>query len=225
MTATIAVLQQKGGTGKTTISTNLGRAFQIAGYPTGLVDSDPQGSARDWSAAREDNPLSAVGLDRPGLLERDLTRLVKGDIIIIDGAPQVRELAVAAIKVANLVLIPVQPSPYDVWATSDLVELVKSRIELSDGALKAAFVVSRAIEGTNIASEVFDTLASYHLPILQCKITQRIVFATSAAKGFSVIDVDPSSKAAIEIIDLQREVMCLLEGKPFEKNPGTETLT
>lgn len=220
MIATIAVLQQKGGTGKTTISTNLGRAFQISGHSTGLVDSDPQGSARDWSAAREDNPLSAVGLDRPGLLERDLKRLVKGDIIIIDGAPQVRELAVAAIKVADLVLIPVQPSPYDVWATNDLVELVKSRIELSDGALKAAFVVSRAIEGTNIASEVFDTLASYELPILQSKISQRIVFATSAAQGFSVIDAEPSSKAAIEMIDLQREVICFLEGKPFARDPS-----
>lgn len=207
---TIAVLNQKGGTGKTTTATNLGRAFQISGHSTLLVDSDPQGSARDWSGARPENPLIAVGMDRPGLLERDLRRVTNQEIIIIDGAPQVRELATAAIKIADLVLIPVQPSPYDVWATSDLVELVKARIEITDGTLKAAFVVSRAIEGTKIGREVFDTLAEYGLPVMKSKITQRVVFATSAAQGMSVMDIDPSGRAAIEILDLQKEIEAML---------------
>lgn len=208
----IAVLNQKGGSGKTTIATNLARAFQVAGRDTMLADSDPQGSARDWGAARADNPIIPVGLDRPGLLERDLKGVTNKEIIVIDGAPQVRELAVAAIKIANFVLIPVQPSPYDVWAASDLVELVKSRIEITDGALKAAFIVSRAIEGTKIGREVLGALEEYELPILESRITQRVIFATSASDGLSVMDAEPDSKAAKEVMALQQEIQAILEG-------------
>lgn len=208
----IAVLNQKGGVGKTTFSTNLGRAFQLKGFSTLLIDSDPQGSARDWSSARPENPLIAIGLDRAGVLERDLKSITNQEIILIDGAPQVRELATAAIKIANLVLIPVQPSPYDIWAASDLVELVKSRIEITDGALKAAFVVSRAIEGTKLGKDVTEALADYNLPILNSRITQRVIFASSAASGLSVMDAEPNGKAASEIMALQKEVVDFLQG-------------
>ena len=143
----IAVLNQKGGSGKTTIATHLARAFQFTGSSVVLIDSDPQGSARDWSAAREEQPLSVIGIDRP-TIERDLKSLAATDFAVIDGAPQAADLAVSAIKAADFVLIPVQPSPYDIWAAADLVDLVKQRIEVTDGKLQAAFVVSRAIHGT-----------------------------------------------------------------------------
>jgi len=66
---------------------------------------------------------------------------------VIDG-PQAADLALSAIKAADFILIPVQPSPYDIWAASDLVDLIKQRIEITDGRLQAAFVVSRVIKGT-----------------------------------------------------------------------------
>ena len=145
----IAVLNQKGGSGKTTIATHLARVLQLDGASVVLVDSDPQGSARDCSAARAEQPLSVIGIDRP-TIERDLKSLAKTDFVVIDGAPQASDLAVSAIKAANFVLIPVQPSPYDIWAAADLVDLVKQRIEVTDGRLQAAFVVSRAITGTKL---------------------------------------------------------------------------
>ena len=142
----IAVLNQKGGSGKTTIATHLARALQLDGADVLLVDSDPQGSARDWSAVREDQPLTVVGIDRP-TIDRDVKNVArKVDFVVIDGAPQAADLAVSAIKAADFVLIPVQPSPYDIWATADLVELVKQRIEVTDGKLQALLyrVPSRA---------------------------------------------------------------------------------
>ena len=158
----IAVLNQKGGSGKTTIATHLARALQLAGADVLLVDSDPQGSARDWAAVREDQPLAVVGIDRP-TIDRDLKQIARKDFVVIDGAPQAADLAVSAIKAADFVLIPVQPSPYDIWATADLVELVKQRIEVTDGRLQAAFVVSRAIKGTRVGGEITEALAGLPL--------------------------------------------------------------
>lgn len=202
----IAVLNQKGGSGKTTIATHIARALQRKGFSVLLVDSDPQGSARDWAAVKEDNPLTVIGIDRP-TIERDLKSIVAKDFVVIDGAPQAADLAISAIKAANFILIPVQPSPYDIWATSDLVDLVKQRIELTDGALKAAFVVSRAIKGTKIGIEISEALLGYDLPVLETKITQRVIYPTTAANGITVLDVDQTNDATKEIEALTSEII------------------
>ena len=201
----IAVLNQKGGSGKTTIATHLARALQLDGADVLLVDSDSQGSARDWAAVREDQPLPVVGIDRP-TIDRDLKRFVKKDFVVIDGAPQAADLAVSAIKASDFILIPVQPSPYDIWATADLVELIKQRIEITDGHLQAAFVVSRAIKGTRIGAEVADALAEYGLPVLSTRITQRVIYPSTAAAGTTVLEADPEGDAAAEIWALTNEI-------------------
>ena len=201
----IAVLNQKGGSGKTTIATHLARALQLDGDGVLLVDSDPQGSARDWAAVREDQPVTVVGIDRP-TIERDLKHIARKDFVVIDGAPQAADLAVSAMKAANFVLIPVQPSPYDIWATAELVDLVKQRIELTDGRLQAAFVVSRAIKGTKIGAEVAEALAGYDLPVLESRITQRVSYPGTAASGTTVLDTDPDGDAAVEVRALSAEL-------------------
>ena len=207
----IAILNQKGGAGKTTIATHLARALQIGGADVLLVDSDPQGSARDWSAAKEDQPVPVVGIDRP-TIERDLKSVARAkDYVVIDGAPQAADLAVSAIKAADVVIIPVQPSPYDIWATQDLVELVKQRIDITEGKLKAAFVVSRAIKGTKIGAEVAEALEAYGLPVLASRITQRVSYPSSAATGTTVCDADENSEAAKEIFALSKEIEFLIK--------------
>lgn len=201
----IAVLNQKGGSGKTTIATHLARALQLDGADVLLVDSDPQGSARDWAAVREDQPLTVVGIDRP-TIDRDLKNVARKDFVVIDGAPQAADLAVSAIKAADFVLIPVQPSPYDIWATADLVELVKQRIEVTDGRLQAAFVVSRAIKGTRIGAEVTEALAGYGLPVMESRITQRVIYPGTAAAGTTVMEAEPEGDAAAEVRALAAEL-------------------
>ena len=206
----IAVLNQKGGSGKTTIATHLTRALQLQGSSVLLVDSDKQGSARDWSAVNESNPVTVIGLDRP-TLDRDLKNISDKDFVVIDGSPQATDLAVSAIKAADFVLIPVQPSPYDIWATSDLVDLVKQRIEMTDNKLKSAFVVSRAIKNTKIGSEVSEVLIEYGLPVLNAKIVQRIAYPNSAAIGKTVFETESkSSDAVAEMNALATEVKSYL---------------
>ena len=206
----IAVLNQKGGSGKTTIATHLARALQLQGSSVLLVDSDKQGSARDWSAVDESNPVTVIGLDRP-TLDRDLKNISDKDFVVIDGSPQATDLAVSAIKAADFVLIPVQPSPYDIWATSDLVDLVKQRIEMTDNKLKSAFVVSRAIKNTKIGSEVSEVLIEYGLPVLNARIVQRIAYPNSAAIGKTVFETESkSSDAVTEMNALATEVKSYL---------------
>ena len=201
----IAVLNQKGGSGKTTIATHLARALQLDGADVLLVDSDPQGSARDWAAVQEDNPVTVVGIDRP-TIDRDVKNVARVDYVVVDGAPQAADLAVSAIKAADFILIPVQPSPYDIWATADLVDLVKQRIEVTDGRLQAAFVVSRAIKGTRIGGEVTEALTGYELPVMDTRVTQRVIYPGTAAGGTTVLDSDPDGDAAREIRALMAEI-------------------
>jgi chromosome partitioning protein len=183
--------------------------LQLDGHDVLLVDSDPQGSARDWAAVREDQPVPVVGLDRP-TIDRDLKSIARKEYVIIDGAPQAHDLAVSALKAASFVLIPVQPSPYDIWATADLVDLVKQRIELTDGQLKAAFLISRVIRNTKLGQEVTEALADYALPILSARIMQRVLYPTTAASGTTVLDVEPHGEAAKEIRALMHELKEIL---------------
>ncbi|OLF34585.1 peptide transporter [Psychrobacter sp. C 20.9] len=202
----IAVLNQKGGSGKTTIATHLARGLQLQGHSVLLVDSDQQGSARDWRAVDEDNPVPVIGLDRP-TLDKDLKNVSDKEFVVIDGSPQATNLALSAIKAADFVLIPVQPSPYDVWATSDLVDLVQQRIEMTDGKLKAAFVVSRAIQNTNIGKEVAAVLQDYNLPVLDARIVQRVSYPNSASVGKTVFETESAKSSAVtEITQLVNEV-------------------
>ncbi len=118
----IGVLNQKGGADKTTIAVNLAAVCARVGHKVLLVDADPQGSALVWSSAREADPIfTVVGMAKP-TLHRDLPELAaKYNAVLIDGAPRTSELDRAAILASDLVMIPVQPSPYDVWATAESV--------------------------------------------------------------------------------------------------------
>ena len=201
----ISVLNQKGGVGKTTLSTHLARALQLQGKDILLVDSDPQGSTRDWAATRKEQTLPVVSIDRP-TIDKDLKNIRK-DFIIIDGAPRSNEIILSAIKASNAVIIPVQPSPYDIWATSDLVRIVKEHIQKTNGTLKAAFVVSRVIKGTKIGSEIIEILSNYEIQVLKTLITQRVIYPNSAAAGTTVLDQDPKGEAAEEIRALTNEIL------------------
>ena len=122
----IAVLNQKGGGGKTTLAVHIAAALAMQGARVLLVDADPQGSARDWAAARTSAPLfPVVGLDWP-TIHRDLPQIAQDyDHVIIDGAPRMTDLTRSVMLAARLVVIPVQPSPYDVWACAEVVDILK----------------------------------------------------------------------------------------------------
>jgi chromosome partitioning protein len=204
----VSILNQKGGVGKTTIAVNLASAFKSMGYKVLLVDSDPQGSARDWHAQNGGETLDVIGLDRP-TLDKDIMRFKKQyDVIFVDGAPGLPNMATRAILCSDVVLIPVQPSPYDVWSTSDLVGLLRQRQEIAEGKPRAAFIISRKIVNTILGREVRAVLEEYQLPVLANGTSQRVVYPSNDAEGKTALDSDCEAKR--EILALAAEVRELI---------------
>ncbi len=186
MTKYISVLNDKGGVGKTTISTNLAHGLVLRGLKVLLADSDPRRSARDWHALNQATIVDCIGVDTD-TLAADVLAIGKAyDVVVIDGPANITKLSAAAVRVSNAILIPVQPSPYDVLATADIVELIKARQAIADGVPQAAFILSRVIKNSLLSRDVYDPLNSYGFPILHGRTSQSVLYPTSASKGESV---------------------------------------
>lgn len=200
MANVIGVLNPKGGSGKTTLAIHLARALQLAGEAVLLVDSDPQGSARDWHEVSGIAPgFPVVGIDRP-TLEKDIPGIASGyQWIIIDGAAKLEKMSASAVKASDLVLIPIQPSPLDLWACADLVDMIRTRQTLTDGIPSTAFQVTRAKKGTTLAREVSMAITEYGFPVLHGSIHDRTIFARALTEGRTALDDEPTGQAAWEI--------------------------
>lgn len=210
----ISFLQEKGGAGKTTLSINIAHAIKELGHSVLVVDSDPQRSALDWHEANGGETLDIISLDRP-TLDKDIRRYGRGyKYIIIDGAAKLSDVVVKIITISDLVLIPVQPSPLDLWATDNTIQLVRQRREIARSKPDAAFVISRRVTGTNIGDEFRDVLKEYNLDILDHGTFQRVAYLESIAAGKTVLHDDNAKNrpAAAEIKALANEILGRLNG-------------
>ena len=205
----IGILNQKGGVGKTTLSVSI--AHELARRHSAddvlVVDSDPQQSSLSWSEVREGQlPFTVIGFSKKSL-HRDLPPIAKNyKHVIIDGPPRVTELARSCIMASDLVLIPCTPSPYDIWASAETVELLKEASVYKE-KLKGVFTINRKIANTAIGRDVVDALKEFELSVLDSHISQRVIFAEAAASGKTVFDIEPDGKAANEIIALVDEIL------------------
>ncbi|MEI7672372.1 MAG: ParA family partition ATPase [Deltaproteobacteria bacterium] len=202
-----AFLNQKGGVGKTTLSYSFATALVQAGHKVLLVDADPQHGAITWQEHRETDPLfPIVGLPTDKLHREMAAHTANYSHIVIDAPPQVSGIARSIILASDLILIPVQPSPHDIWSAADIVHLIDEASAFKEN-LKTAFVVNRKIANTALGRDVFTALENYPFPVLPTAICQRVAFAESAAIGASVLETEPNGSAAREILSLTREAL------------------
>ena len=211
MANVVALLNPKGGCGKTTLAIHLAHAFSMRKKKVLLIDTDPQGSARDWKEGVPDdfpNPFPVIGIDRP-TVEKDIAALSEGvDWVFIDGAAKLELMIASALKAADLVVIPVQPSPLDIWACSDLVDLINTRHQITDGHPTTVFQIMRAKSGTRLEKEVAGAIAEYGFPVLPGVIHDRTVFAHSISDGGTAMNSYRGfeKNAALEIMQLARTI-------------------
>ena len=212
----IALLNQKGGVGKTTLALHIAGELASRGNRVTLVDADPQGSSLDWSQqrAREGLPrlFGTIGLARD-TLHREAPELARdADHIVIDGPPRVAGLMRSALLAADLVLIPVQPSPLDGWASAEMLALL-AEARIYRPQLVARFALNRCGARTVIARETAESLADHDPPVLATTVGQRVVFADAAQSGRLAGEIDRQSPAAREVAALTDEIARLGIGR------------
>jgi chromosome partitioning protein len=206
MAIVITVAQQKGGTGKTTLAANLGAALATS-RKVALLDIDPQHSLTRWHQLRPKTAVKLTFSDVSGWrVTGELDRLkAANDVVVIDSPPRIDTDARLAIRGANLVLIPLQPSPPDVWAAEGTLKLVAAEKR------KAAMVLNRMPSSSKLRVTMTTLLQRGGEPLLTTTVGNRIGFASAFAKGLAVTESAPRSIAADELRALMNELLEMLE--------------
>jgi len=208
----VALLNQKGGVGKTTLALHLAGAWAAASRSVLLVDADPQGSALDWAEQRaregHHHRFGVIGLPRE-TLHRELAGLAQGQaFVVIDGPPRVTGIARSALLAADLVIVPVQPSPLDGWASAEMVRLI-TEARIFRPTLASRFALNRCAPRTHMLRETLAALADAEPRPLGARIGQRILFAEAVRSGRLVDELEPQGPAATEIRALAAEIAAI----------------
>jgi chromosome partitioning protein len=203
MALVITVAQQKGGTGKTTLAANIAAAL-APGLRVVLLDIDPQRTLTRWHALRIARPTLGFSDVAGWRLATELDRLRRShDVVVIDSPPQVDTDAKLAVRGADLVLIPVQPSPPDIWAAEAMLKLAAS-----EGRV-ARLVLNRVPAASRLRDQVRADIAARALPVLHSELGNRTGYALAFAEGLGVVEAEPRSPAAEEMRALLLELQSM----------------
>ena len=202
----ISLVNQKGGVGKTTAAINLAASLRRKNYSLIFIDADPQGSAIQWHAV-EDNKAFEV-THHPGKIYRHETDELakKYDYVVIDAPPALGDITRSILAVTDLAVIPLSPSPLDVWSCWKTLELIKE-VQQQNTKLKSKLLISRKIPGTRLAREAREAMGVFNTDLFDAELCQRVAYIESMTQGVSVMQYAPNSKAANEIERLSEELI------------------
>jgi chromosome partitioning protein len=210
MTATIiAIAQRKGGAGKTTLAAHLGVTWAATGRAVALVDTDPQASLANWYHRRKERLGSATGLGFSAVpawraVEEISRRARDAEIVLVDSPANADRDTRAAIRTAGLVLVPVQPSPVDVWATLPTLDMAQQE------GVPALLVLNRVPARACLTAAMRLRLADYDVGLAVHCIGNRVALAAAFAEGWGIAECAEGSPAAVEIAALGAELLELL---------------
>lgn len=206
----LTIAQQKGGAGKTTLAAHLAVAFAKGGRRVAIVDIDPQASLGAWFEIRAQAPSpQAVPLHFSAVsgwkTATEVDRLKRHhDLVIIDSPPHAETEAKVAVRAADLVVVPVQPSPMDIWATAPTLELARAE------RVPILVVLNRVPPRGKIIEVMRARLTDQDLPVAAATIGNRVRFAASMLDGRTVVEQDPKGAGAVEVVRLADEIAAKL---------------
>jgi chromosome partitioning protein len=200
----ICIVNQKGGVGKTTIAINLSHAMAGKRTPVRLIDGDPQASATRWKAIADNNHFDVIHHPEP--LHTAIEKLTRGFThTVIDAPPGISDITLSCLLSADIAIVPITPSPLDIWASNDIVPLIKEAKEYNK-ALDARILISRKVANTIVGREARQALEYYRVPVLRAEISHRIAYVNALINGETVLSYAPMSAASKEIQSLKKEI-------------------
>lgn len=208
----ITIAQQKGGSGKTTLAAHLAVAMaRLEGRRVAILDTDPQGSLGRWYMARRerlDGEAPDLGFRTAsawGARYEAQGLAADHDLVIIDTPPRMGVDGRPAIEAARFVLVPVAPSPVDLWATEPTLAMVRAE------GKPLMLVLNRADARARLTREVAEALKALGALTAATQIASRVAFAASMGEGATVFDWQASGPAAREIAALAAEIVAALD--------------
>jgi len=205
-TRVLTVAQQKGGAGKTTLLVHLAATWAADGKRVAIVDIDPQRSASAWYAARG----ARLDSGDPGLtllqangwrVRTEVARLREDhDVVLVDSPPHAETESRVAVRSGDRVIVPVQPSPMDVWATQVTLDLAR------DEKRPVTVVLNRVPPRATLTESMREVLNDSGAEIAQSALGNRVDFAAALVEGWGVREAKPKSRASREIGALAREL-------------------
>ena len=194
---TIAIISQKGGAGKTTLSVHLATAAALAGHNAAIIDLDPQGTAASWGDRREADAPEVVSGQAARLSTLIEAAQANGaDFLVLDTAPNADQTALRAAQLADVVLIPCRAATFD-------LEAIQATLTLSQIAQKPAFVVLNAVPPrSGIGREAAEGLTAQGAQVAPAMLSQRVAFTHGVIDGRTAQEFEPEGKAAEEVENL-----------------------
>lgn len=201
----ISLVNQKGGVGKTTVAVNIAHGLAQQGDRVLLIDADRQGSVMHWKKIDQHDYFDVIHHPRADLTQ-SIRELSQGYLhTVIDAPPAVGDMIRSVLLVSNLAIIPVGPSPLDIWSAREMVRLIGDLKKEKRGLL-GRLLICRKIVGTRIGREVREALENYRMDIFRTEIHQRVAYVEAMIAGMPVMAYAPHSEAAQEIRSLCEEL-------------------